>query len=237
MVPPVFPFLNFFFGVGLSVGWLYLEKRKGITVGLPILAIIIMLSFIGGTLLNWYLFPDLLALPIITRIRQSGLTAYGTIISFYILLTLYLVIGKHKIIQNLGEIVCTTVLAHGFGRIGCFFAGCCYGKVWDHENEHIFSLHRIPTQLIESVFLFILFFLIHNQKNHYRKILIYFFGYPFFRFFIEFIRDDERGYLLFNSLSVSQELSIYIVFMSLVLLYFYKNKSEQKEENVLIWKP
>jgi phosphatidylglycerol:prolipoprotein diacylglycerol transferase len=49
---------------------------------------------------------------------------------------------------------CITV-AHGFGRIGCFLAGCCYGKVTDSIFGVTFPgmTHAVyPTQLFEALF-------------------------------------------------------------------------------------
>ena len=58
-------------------------------------------------------------------------------------------------------------LAHGFGRIGCFFAGCCYGKEYHGifcvrfpYNEQIPELSevpRVPVQLIEAGLNFVVF--------------------------------------------------------------------------------
>ena len=47
---------------------------------------------------------------------------------------------------------------HMFGRIGCFFAGCCYGKEanWGFALENEPEILRIPIQLIESGCIFII---------------------------------------------------------------------------------
>ena len=55
---------------------------------------------------------------------------------------------------------------HFFGRIGCFFAGCCYGKITNSNisviytnkiDNTIVTASRIPTQLIEAGLNFVLF--------------------------------------------------------------------------------
>jgi prolipoprotein diacylglyceryltransferase len=54
---------------------------------------------------------------------------------------------------------CITV-AHGFGRIGCFLAGCCYGKqtdsIWGVKFPHL-NHNVFPTQLYEAIAYFITF--------------------------------------------------------------------------------
>ena len=212
--------------MGCIYSWLYLEKQKSFTLSLPVLSVIIMVSFIGGTVINWFLFPDLLYLPLLDRIRYSGLTAYGTLISFFLFVTIYILQRKLNFLENMGLIVYVTCITHGIGRIGCFLAGCCYGKEWYHDHELILSFHRIPTQLMEAGFLFALAYFINKNSNNIYKIFMYMAGYPFFRFFVEFLRDDPRGHLLFKEISVSQEISIYIFIISILLLLFYLNNKK-----------
>lgn len=59
---------------------------------------------------------------------------------------------------------------HAVGRIGCFFAGCCYGKVtsWGFALWNEPGVKRIPVQLIESVYLFILTIILLKNENKWR---------------------------------------------------------------------
>lgn len=119
-------------------------------------------------------------------------------------------------------------LGHAFGRLGCFFNGCCYGI----ETEKWFGImfpghvHKvIPTQLIEMLFLLILSgILVYFAFKHKLKynLPIYLNSYGTFRFLIEFIRGDERGQLSF--LSPSQYWSLLLVIGGIGLIFFYKNK-------------
>lgn len=130
--------------------------------------------------------------------------------------------------------------AHAFGRIGCFLAGCCYGKATDScigiEFPNIGK--RIPTQLIESIFLFILsgilVFLIFKM-NFKWTMHVYLASYSIFRFVIEFFRGDEaRGGTLLG-LYPSQVICvlIWIAFVPLIFLFkkiaFYPEKQNEKE--------
>lgn len=123
---------------------------------------------------------------------------------------------------------CITI-AHGFGRIGCFFAGCCYGiettswlGIKFPEMEH----KVYPTQLFEALFLFVLsavLIILAFKYNFKYNMVVYLFGYGIFRFLIEFIRGDERG-AYFLSLSPSQWFSIVCIIIGIVLIFFFKKK-------------
>ena len=114
-------------------------------------------------------------------------------------------------------------LAHGLGRIGCFFAGCCYGietdGFWGVKFPHL-DHNVYPTQLYEAIFLILLSGLLSllafKYKNKY-TMPIYLASYGVFRFLIEFIRGDDRGAYLFNVFSPSQVFSIICVIISIVL--------------------
>jgi phosphatidylglycerol:prolipoprotein diacylglycerol transferase len=116
-------------------------------------------------------------------------------------------------------------LGHAFGRLGCFFYGCCYGKPTDSFIGVLFppdsaagylGVKVIPTQLISSFFLFVLFFILlflRKKKRFDGQIaLSYIILYSIFRFLIEFFRGDPRG--TFLHLSTSQFISLILVVIS-----------------------
>lgn len=123
-------------------------------------------------------------------------------------------------------------IAHGFGRIGCFLAGCCYGIVTDSVLGVSFPGMEnkvYPTQLFEAVFLFILFlvlFILAYKLKYKHTFSIYLFSYGVFRFLIEFIRGDDRGAYFLN-LSPSQWISI-LAIISSIILYILINKNNNK---------
>jgi len=99
-------------------------------------------------------------------------------------------------------------LGHAFGRVGCFFQGCCYGRQLGHKV--------IPVQLIEALFLFCLFIFFYWSDRRTAKpvmpgkpAVIYLFSYGVFRFIIEFFRADPRGG--FWGLSTSQWIAAIMV--------------------------
>ena len=128
---------------------------------------------------------------------------------------------------------CITI-AHAFGRIGCFSAGCCYGKETDSFLGVKFPdlAHKVyPTQLFEAIFLFVLaaiLFLLAYKFYFLYTMPLYMVSYGIFRFLIEFIRGDERGAFLLN-LSPAQWISILLIIGSIILFIFlkkYKSKNE-----------
>lgn len=118
-------------------------------------------------------------------------------------------------------------LAHAFGRIGCFCAGCCYGvpskfgMMFNASEIAPHGVHLLPTQLIESGFNFLLFIvlLVLSFKKIKTGMLtaIYLLSYAIFRFVLEFFRYDfERGsFLLF---STSQWISLLIVPLGIFII-------------------
>ena len=120
-------------------------------------------------------------------------------------------------------------LAQGFGRIGCFLAGCCYGMETDSwcaitfTNSQFAPNHvpLVPTQIFSSVFDFAHFVLLYvitrRSKVPGFTSSLYLIIYGVGRFVIEFFRGDLiRGSV--GALSTSQFISIFIVAFGVVLM-------------------
>lgn len=127
-------------------------------------------------------------------------------------------------------------LAQGFGRIGCFFAGCCYGVETDgplyteftHSAYAPNGVHLVPTELIMSAGDFLLFaFLVLYGKKWQKKegelagwyLTLYSIG----RFIVEFWRGDLiRGQV--GPLSTSQFIGLFTVAAGiLILVYLHRH--------------
>lgn len=127
-------------------------------------------------------------------------------------------------------------LAHAIGRIGCFLAGCCYGKQTDSwigiDFPEIGKV--IPTQLIEFIFLFVLFgvlLFLALKYNFKYTFIVYIPSYAIFRFILEFFRADERG--VAGILSPSQIWCIVLLAITVPLYIFLKwifaKQNEEKQ--------
>lgn len=110
----------------------------------------------------------------------------------------------------------------GFGRLGCFFAGCCHGKETDGPIAVVFShslyapngVPLVPTQLIEAggQFVFAIALLAAGKSERLRPhvLAVYLLAYSLLRFVLEFWRGDvARGIWL--GLSTSQWISLLIL--------------------------
>lgn len=131
-------------------------------------------------------------------------------------------------------------LFHGFGRIGCFLGGCCYGVESEYGivftnslSEEANGVPRVPVQLYEAAFEFALFFVLWRflakGKFSGRLLNIYLFVYPVGRFILEFWRGDEYRGRLFG-LSTSQLISIVLFIISTaVFILSYRKKPQGGE--------
>ena len=116
-------------------------------------------------------------------------------------------------------------LGHAIGRLGCFAAGCCYGKPTQHAWGVVFhnplgqaplGVPLEPTQLIESAVELINFFVLSwfiTRKHVDGQVFgTYLILYGVARFFIEFLRDDPgRGQVFGNAMSGTQLIAIILV--------------------------
>lgn len=90
--------------------------------------------------------------------------------------------------------------AVGVGRLGCFYAGCCYGTPtsvpWSVTFPHVDSLPRHPTQLYEAAFHFTaagaLFWMQRRGLLRGQLIKLYILSYLAYRFATEWIRPEAR---------------------------------------------
>ena len=99
----------------------------------------------------------------------TGITFLGGLIGGVVtFLLIYFLFGRKRygayLIRLLPIAACCILVAHGFGRLGCLFAGCCYGKVTDSFIGIIYpasaglgSQPRWPVPIFESLFLFATF--------------------------------------------------------------------------------
>ncbi len=129
-------------------------------------------------------------------------------------------------------------LGYAFGRVGCFFAGCCYDIPWEHGYIYTdtvgstpLGIPLLPIQLIEAGFLVLLFtaqLILYIRRPHTgRNTMLYFTAYHILRFILEFFRgDSERGELLWFSTSQLLSLVILAVVIAITVKKHIKKRSE-----------
>lgn len=171
---------------------------------------------------------------------QTGATFYGGLIGgAAVFLLLYFAVGprlfkeKYHLYRfiRLTDIAAAAISgAHAFGRIGCLMAGCCYGRPTDSfigiYNQTL-GCKTVPIQLFEAIFLFGLsaFFLFRCIKGKTYGLSIYLSAYGIWRFFIEYLRYDDRGATLFGVLTPSQLTAILLTLVGLIGIPIVKKLS------------
>lgn len=125
----------------------------------------------------------------------GGLVFYGGLISAFLISSLLYSQSDQiqKLVdQNLKKLLASIFLAQFIGRIGCWFAGCCYGAHLHGSWAKVFG-DRIPVQLIHALLLLVAFQVFKRmiQKNLIVSFLII---HSSIRLGVEYLRDDiERG--------------------------------------------
>ncbi|MDD5428521.1 MAG: prolipoprotein diacylglyceryl transferase [Candidatus Omnitrophica bacterium] len=195
------------------------------------LAITILISGIVGArllfvLLNLRFYA---ANPLeIIMLSKGGLVWYGGFIAGLVAMLIYVRINALSFWSVVDLVAPYVALAQGFGRIGCFLNGCCYGVtvapgfplgvVFPPESDP-----RLPTQLISAALLFLIFAILVIWQNRRRFIgeifLAYCMLYSAKRFVIEFFRGDNPR--LFLSLTMSQIISA-VIFIAAVAVFALK---------------
>ena len=207
---------------------------------------IVMAAIVGSRV--FYVLTNLdtfMAVPLDAfKIWEGGLVFYGGLIGALAMFIVYLKISRLPLgkMADIGA-VCVP-LGHTLGRMGCFFAGCCYGKVCHQPWAITFrnpeslaplyvSLH--PTQLYSSASNFCIFLLIFSLRRYKQYdgqlFWIYLAVYGITRSMIEFFRGDFRGAMFWNTFSISQVIGISSAFFAIVMLIVLGRKHFLSEKN------
>jgi phosphatidylglycerol:prolipoprotein diacylglycerol transferase len=180
----------------------------------------------------------------IMNIWEGGLVFYGGFI-----LAVGVAIGYmhwHRLpILKLFDLISPLIgLGLFFGRIGCFLAGCCYGKEtslpWGVTFTDPNSLARLnvplhPTQLYDAfngLFIFLCLSWLERRKAFDGQIIsLFILLYSIFRFFIEMVRGDPRGFFFKGLLSTSQGIGIFLALLSIFMLLYFSRHMFQTKDN------
>ena len=189
----------------------------------------LIIGFLGAKLLYVIVEWEAFLKNPMSVLGTEGFVVYGGISAGVIAAIVYCRIKKLKFLEYFDLLSASIALAQGFGRIGCFWAGCCYGRETDSCLGVVFPAGSIapagvkvlPTQLFSSAgdFAIMAFLLWHYKRRKYvgDTGFLYMLLYGIGRFFIEMLRNDNRGAV--GALSTSQFISIFIVTAALLLLW------------------
>jgi len=245
MFPQIFHYGRFFlptYGLLVSTGvliGLWISVRNSERMGIDgdkawnLGILVVLCGIIGAKILyiinDWSLYKDHLGDIFSIATLQAGGVFSGGLLAAFIAAAWY--VRRHHL-PALG--ICDAfspglALGHAIGRIGCFAAGCCYGKETHHWWGVIFRnplAHEItgtplnvplePTQLFESAvefanFLFLMW-LLKRRKFDGQVFGAFMFIYGIARFFLEFVRDDPgRGSVFGGAMTGTQLISVGLV--------------------------
>jgi phosphatidylglycerol:prolipoprotein diacylglycerol transferase len=240
--------------IGLLITLYLLHKDKQLkkVISDEQLANIFQISFFSGIIGGrvWFLItnPEILDnWKNCFTVWQGGLSILGAIIAGIIFLSAYLHYAKLPVLQILDRIALYMPLLQSISRLGCFFAGCCFGKAtnlpWGIVYNHYDSLAPLgialhPTQIYSSLFLAVSFIILLIFDTYYRYkqsgqiVTLYIMLISLDRFFIDFFRGDQQffsGHEIFNNLAIQQVLAIFLFTTAFIMMLFismYKKTNE-----------
>ena len=176
----------------------------------------------------------------IFKIWEGGLVFYGGLIPAAAVAFWYM--RRHGLaLWKLADLISPLIaLGLSSGRIGCFLAGCCYGREtslpWAIVFRNPDSLARLnvplhPTQLYDAANGLALFFFLswmEKRKAFDGQIFwLFLLLYSMTRFFIEIFRGDPRGFLFGDLLSTSQAIGILLAIFSFFMLFYIKKRVQR----------
>jgi phosphatidylglycerol:prolipoprotein diacylglycerol transferase len=210
-------------GVGFALWFLYVQaKKQGLDTAKLIDAAFytILISLVGAKLVlfvssfDYYTsYPgELLSLAKSGGVFQGGL-AFGVVFALW-----YFRKKKIPTWKTADIIAPALALGHAFGRIGCFSAGCCFGRACDEpwgvvfRSDYAHNLTGIPlgerlhpVQLYEAALnalnFLVLFLVLRRKKWDGGVFALYIVNYSVIRFFTEYFRGDhpDRAFVIQGS--------------------------------------
>jgi len=238
------PTYGFLAAVGLLVGLSVCVRnaaRQGIdadkTWNLGILAI--LAGIVGAKLLmvlnDWNYYKEHPRQIFSLTTLQAGGVWSGGLVLAVLVAWWYIRRNRIPVLRTCDAFAPGIALGHAIGRLGCFAAGCCWGKPthlpWGVTFTNPLAALLVgtplgvrlhPTQiyemLVELANFFLLTWLLRRKKFDGQVIGAYMFVYGIARFFLEFLRDDpDRGSVLGGLMSGTQLLAIGLVIAGGVL--------------------
>jgi phosphatidylglycerol:prolipoprotein diacylglycerol transferase len=197
--------------------------------------IIILSGLVGSRLLYIIInLPEYVSNPLnILKIWEGGLVFSGGLVAVIIVVLIY--VRKYRYnIWTIGDLWSPAAsIGEGIGRIGCFFAGCCYGKPcdlpWavtftDPKSIAIQNIPLHPTQLyslLSGMIIFAVLMVIHSKRRYEGQVFVWFLIlHSTARLFIEQFRGDSRGSVFNGTLTMTQLVALIILFAAVAMIFW-----------------
>lgn len=256
MLPRLLHFANFelfsygfFVCIGAFTGLALAARRakaEGIdpsaAFGLGITAILsgVLGAKILFVLLNWNFYAEHPGSILSLNTLQAGGVFSGGLVAALVTCSVYIHRHELPILMTADVFAPALAAGHAIGRLGCFAAGCCYGRPSTYFWGITFTdplAGRIsgtplgvalePTQLFESLAemtnFCILLFLFRRKQFNGQAIAAYLLLYGIERFLLEFLRGDPgRGEVLGGLLSGTQGIALFLLMLGLFIMTVQK---------------
>ncbi|QTA80371.1 Phosphatidylglycerol--prolipoprotein diacylglyceryl transferase [Desulfonema limicola] len=250
------PFAIYTYGFFVAMGFLagiLLGKYEAGNLGqdpekISDLCFYILISAIAGARLFYILTtPEtFLNNPLeIFKIWNGGLVFYGGFIGALTAAFIYLNYHKMPLWQTIDILTPSLALGHFLGRLGCFFAGCCYGKSCDlpwavtfthPESLALKNIPLHPTQLYSSFANLIIFCFLWYFRKYKRfegqLFWVYVLIYAVVRSIIEIFRGDFRGSFFMETMSTSQVIAGILCIIAVFMLFILGKQAQTKPETL-----
>ncbi len=174
-------------------------------------------GLLGANLINWIIHDEIMNYSLFHRLTQGGYSFYFGMLTFFGVLALLFRIKGIGLKFGLNKIVPSILIAQFIARLGCCFAGCCWG-----DPVSLFGLDFLfPARELEVIFALVLFIVLSKVKALFEhRLKVYLFSYSLFRFLTEFLRGDDRGTLFdISFLTPTQIVSLFVILISAVMLF------------------
>jgi phosphatidylglycerol---prolipoprotein diacylglyceryl transferase len=212
-----------------------LDREKIWNLGIYAILMALLVAKVWLLFSSWH---DYLAHPreiLSLATFESGGTFYGGVLGAILTIVIYSYVEKMPLVSVLDTFAAALPIGHAIGRLGCFFAGCCYGKPTTLPWGVTFTspaagriagtplgIRLHPTELYEAGAEFanflILLWVSRRQRFQGQLLGTYFLLYGLERGTIEFFRGDPGRTMLFHdSVSVMQVVSMALVLTGALL--------------------
>ena len=211
-------------------------------------AVLVAGALLGGkvlyVLISWGSMPGNAAEKSLYFLRdiRYGFVFYGGVFGALAAAYWYSRLKKFALLPAADIFAPATALGHAFGRVGCFFAGCCFGRpaasggvVFSSPDSlvdrSLLGVPLYPVQLYEAGANLLIFLVLHRLSSgkylarQGAVMALYCILYSAVRFSLEFLRGDDRGATPLG-LSPSQWIAIFAVIAAVSAWSFLPRKDK-----------
>jgi phosphatidylglycerol---prolipoprotein diacylglyceryl transferase len=217
-------------GIGWGVGYQIFLSRSSLAHRYTLLLFwgIFLSSWLGAKVLFLLTAPEISSEKLMSNMNfwmGGGFVFYGGFLGAIIFLLFYHLSRHPWNKETIWGMVPALTMGHAIGRLGCFLAGCCFGKVTDWWwGIHLHGADRHPTQLLESLGLFCISWFVWRRPANGSSLRLYLVSYGLLRYGTELLRGDSiRG--SWGPLTPSEWISLALLLLGLVTSFSLRFRS------------